>query len=168
VGAPLQRLLRASRALWLSRRYAEAEAGGDAREQGEEEWDLARVRRRLERSLVQAGLLERRARWLCLLGECDLAFREKNMARPRAFTIVGGEIAARRELSELSELTGLPEHPLGTRRARQRGFDAARYDRLRVLATELVRVQGEGGDVALRLGRRVFTGPRLAQLMRLV
>ncbi len=164
VGTPLRRLLGAARALWMSRRSYEAEADAE----GEEEWDLARVRRRLERNLVQAGLLERRARWLCLLSECELAFREKGMRRPRAFTIVGGEIIRRRELSELSELHTAPAHPLGTRRARQQGFDAARYDRLRVLATELMRVQGEGGEVVVRLGRRAFAGPQLARLMRLV
>jgi hypothetical protein len=45
-------------------------------------------------------------------------------------------------------------------------FDAARYDRLRVLATELARVQGEGGELAIRLGRHVLSGARLLRLMR--
>ena len=163
-GAPLQRVLHASRNLWLSRRYAEVES----EQESEEEWDLARVRRRLERSLVHAGLLERRARWLCLLSESEVAFREKIMPNPRAFSIVQGEIVHRRELAEMAELGPLPRHPLGPRRARQLGFDAARYDRLRVLATELVRVLNEGGEVALRFGGRTLHGAQLAQLMRLV
>ena len=164
VGSSLLRLLLAARFLWLSRRYAEPEAEVER----EEEWDLARVRRRLERNLMQAGLLERRARWLCLLSECEVAFREKGMRRPRAFTITQGDLVQRRELSEMAELGALPGHRLGGRRARQQGFDAARYDRLRVLATELMRVQGEGGEVAVRFGQRVYGGAQLARLTRLV
>jgi DNA polymerase-3 subunit epsilon len=163
-GAPLLRVLRASRTLWLARRYTETEAESE----GEEEWSLSRVHRRLARNLVQAGLLERRARWLCLLSECELAFREKNMPRLRALTVVRGQIVLRREISELAELSLTSAHPLGARRLRQQGFDAGRYDRLRVLATELARVQSEGGEVALRWGRRVYQGARLAHLMRLV
>lgn len=164
VGTPVQRLLGVARSLWMSRRASEPEEEVER----EEEWDLARVRRRLERNLVQAGLLERRARWLCLLSECEVAFREKGMPRPLAFTIVRGELTQRRELSDFAELYTVSAHPLGPRRARQGGFDAARYDRLRVLATELARVQSEGGEVVLRLGRRAYGGARLAQLMRLV
>jgi hypothetical protein len=163
-GSPLQRLAQASRALWLSRRYAESESELE----GEDEWDLARVRRRLERNLVQAGLLERRARWLCLLAESEVAFREKGMAQPRAFSITGGEIISRRELTSIAELREAQAHPLGARRVRQEGFDAARYDRLRILATELVRVQHEGGELAVRWGSKVFAGERLGRLLRLV
>jgi hypothetical protein len=163
-GSPLRRLAQASRTLWLSRRHAESESELE----GEDEWDLARVRRRLERNLVQAGLLERRARWLCMLAESEVCFREKGMARPRAFSIVGGEIISRCELSSVTELSSETNHRLGSRRARQEGFDAARYDRLRVLATELARVQQEGGELSIRWGHRTFSGARLAQLMRLV
>jgi len=48
---------------------------------------------------------------------------------------------------------------------RQACFDAAAYDRLRVLGTELRRVQAEGGEAALRVGAHVFAGERLAALM---
>jgi hypothetical protein len=50
-------------------------------------------------------------------------------------------------------------------RDRQLAFDAAAYDRLRVLATELRRVLDEAGQIAIRFGSHVFEGPRLAQLM---
>ena len=164
LGPVLSRLARASRTLWQSRRYAEVESELE----GEGEWDLARVRRRLERNLVQAGLLERRARWLCLLSESEVSFREKGMERPRTFSIVGGEIVSRREVASIAETACMPKRRTGARRTRQESFDATRYDRLRVLATELARVQNEGGEVAVRLGARLYTGPRLAQLMRLV
>ena len=46
------------------------------------------------------------------------------------------------------------------------GCDAASYDRLRVLATELRRVLDDGGEVALRIGTHVLTGERLRAMMR--
>jgi hypothetical protein len=49
---------------------------------------------------------------------------------------------------------------------RQRAFDAASYDRLRVLATELRRVSDEGGELAVRIGAHVFAGERLRALTR--
>ncbi|MBX3232166.1 MAG: hypothetical protein KIT84_19375 [Labilithrix sp.] len=42
-----------------------------------------------------------------------------------------------------------------SRRARIAAFDASRYDRLRVLATELRRVAKEGGAAEVRVGRHV-------------
>jgi hypothetical protein len=41
-------------------------------------------------------------------------------------------------------------------RERQARFDAATYDRLRVLTTELRRVVKEGGDASVRIGGHVL------------
>ncbi|MFT3926703.1 MAG: GIY-YIG nuclease family protein [Myxococcales bacterium] len=111
-GPPLTRVLQASRALWLTRRYAELESDSD--EETDELWDLARVRRRLERGLVHSGLLERRARWLCLLSECDLAFRERGMPQPRALSMRAGEITSLGELSSLVDSRGPASSWVGT------------------------------------------------------
>jgi DNA polymerase-3 subunit epsilon len=153
----------ASRALWRSRGRQEIESTtpDDA---PPDHWDLARVRRRLERSLVQCGLLIRRARFLCLLADADVAYLEKGMPRARALIVERGEIRALRDLDDVAAIRGLPERRMRLLQERQLAFDAAAYDRLRVLATELRRVLDEDGQVAIRFGSHVFEGSRLAQL----
>src|SRR5262249_44635321 len=133
-------------------------------------WDLARVRRRLERGLVQAGLLARRARWLCLLADATVAFREPERKHDgaRCLVVSSAEIVERCELSTVSDLMGLPARFPRARRERQLSFDAAAYDRLRTLSTELSRVHGEGGDVAVRIGLHRLAGECLAKVLRLV
>jgi DNA polymerase-3 subunit epsilon len=159
---PARRVERASRKLWLARgrKEPEVEAAEDA-----PLWDLARVRRRLERGLVQAGLLQRRTRWLRMLGEADIAYRERGMDKPRALIVERGELVALRDLESLSfeALPARKPHVLRTT-----SYDAASYDRLRVLATELRRVQDDGGELALRFGGHAFYGARLDALLRMV
>jgi DNA polymerase-3 subunit epsilon len=131
-------------------------------------WDLARIRRRLERSLVGGGLLIRRARWLCLLADADVAYRERDMPSARVIVLSRGDFADMRDLPDLGALSSLPARRMPSLRERQLSFDAAAYDRLRVLTTELRRVLDEGGELALRFGHRGFTGPRLLRLMAAV
>jgi DNA polymerase-3 subunit epsilon len=160
------RVERAARALWLLRGRAEPEA---AEELAPGEWDLARVIRRLERCLTHSGLLVRRARWLGLLAHADVAFREPTMQRARAFVLEAARIIERRDLVGIADLAAsVAVRRLPARRERQACFDALAYDRIRVLATELNRIHEGGGEVAIRLGRRVIDGARLAQLMRWV
>jgi hypothetical protein len=49
-------------------------------------------------------------------------------------------------------------------------FDRARYDRLRILTTELKRIVRDGGEVSLwLLGRGIpLVGPRLRAVLQLV
>ena len=171
--AAAQRLTRASRALWLLRGRTEPDpepgdiGAGDSAPAGPSEWDLARVRRRLERNLVQTGLLMRRARFLCLLAEATVAFRERDMTMARGLVISAGEICERRELEDVMTIAAwpCPAPALRSYRERQACFDATVYDRLRVLLTEIHRVQGEGGEAALRVGVHAFAPDRLARLM---
>ncbi|HEX5659155.1 MAG TPA: GIY-YIG nuclease family protein [Polyangiales bacterium] len=161
--APARRVDRAARNLWLARgrKEPEVEAVEDA-----PLWDLARVRRRLERALVQTGLLLRRTRWLRMLGEADIAYRERGMPQARALIVAGGEIVAQQDLESLAALDTLPvRRPQVLRSTR---YDAASYDRLRVLATELRRVQDDGGELALRFASHAFHGARLDALLRMV
>ena len=72
----------------------------------------------------------RRARLLCLLADARVTFRENGRER------------------RLGE-RGVKARP---RHERQLGFDARRYDRMRVLATELRRVHLEGGFVEIEIG----------------
>ncbi|MES1204578.1 MAG: GIY-YIG nuclease family protein [Pseudomonadota bacterium] len=166
-----ERLAHASRALWLLRGRAEPDAPADDAAAGPADWDLARVRRRLERNLVQTGLLMRRARFLCLLSDATVSFRERDMPGARALTIAAGDIRDRRDLQDVTTIfreTGAPALFPRPHHERQACFDAAVYDRLRVLLTELHRVRQENGEVALRIGAHTFPSDRLARLMRTI
>jgi DNA polymerase-3 subunit epsilon len=155
----------ASLALWTLRGRTEIESAED---RPPELWDLARVRRRLERALVQCGLLMRRSRWLCLLADADIAFREAARPSARALVMSGGQVVARHDLEHVGALPQLPVRRPRPRMERLALFDAAAYDRLRVLATELRRVHDEAGELTLRFGAHVFTGERLAKLISAV
>jgi DNA polymerase-3 subunit epsilon len=155
----------ASRVLWFGQGRSEAEPSEDA---APDAWDLARVLRRLERSLIQTGLLVRRARFLCLLADADVAFRERSMQAARGLVLARGQIVEHHALARVDDLALLPERALPSRHERQACFDAITYDRLRVLTTELNRIQTEGGELALRFGRRNLQGERLIALMRWV
>lgn len=169
--SPARRVACASRALWLARGRSEAEAAqldAGADEAPPPVWDLARVLRRLERNLVQTGLLMRRARWLSLLADADIAYSERDMPHARALLVARGEVIEGRDLLTVSALHTIPTRRAGTRRARQACFDAPTYDRLRVLATELRRVLDDGGEVAVRVSRHWFSGERLHALTRAI
>jgi DNA polymerase III subunit epsilon len=163
----LRRILRAALALWLERgrNEPEAEAVEDA---APDTWDLARVRRRLERNLVQSGLLYRRSRCLCLLADSTVGFREPGAARARALVFSAGQVTERHELVDLAGIAALPLQSLRPRATRGLNFDAATYDRLRVLLTELHRLREGGGELSLRVGKHNLAGPALMGLLRLV
>lgn len=158
---PARRVIAAARAVWLARGRSEPDAAND--DASPDQWDLARVRRRLERSLVQTGLLLRRARFLRLLAESQLAFRERGMTSARLATVAGAQIAS---FEALPNAEALAELPNSLRRSTLESFDAAAYDRLRVLTTELLRVLNEGGEVALRFGRHYFSSAQVAGFFR--
>ena len=103
--SPRLRVLRAARGLWLERGRAEPDASSE--DAAPDLWDLRRVRRRLERNLVQAGLLIRRAHFLCLLTDASLAFREKDMASARLLVVSAAQIVASHDIDAVSEVTGL-------------------------------------------------------------
>jgi hypothetical protein len=102
----------------------------EERAEHDSRWTVERIRRHLARTLAGESLLVRRARLLNLLADARVTFRENGQDRR------------------------LGEGPLRprSRSERQQTFDAKAYDRLRVLATELRRVQLEGGFVEIRVG----------------
>jgi hypothetical protein len=157
-----RRVAAAARALWIARGRSEVEAASE--DAAPDHWDLARVRRRLERGLVQSGLLVRRASWLRLLTHADVAYRERGMSHARALQFSHGRILAQHDLTQLAALAELADRRPSASQVHA-CFDAATYDRLRVLATELARVQHEGGEVALRFGAHLFAGERLVKLL---
>lgn len=136
--APMLALLRAARDVSEERGEEEEEVEAAA-----ERWDPARVARRLDRSLARGAELVRRARRLCILADAVVTFREADDVRRRVLVVRGAEI-----VSAGADAPG-ERLPASTWHARRACFDRARYDRLRVLATELARVSREGGDVAV-------------------
>jgi hypothetical protein len=113
------------------------------------------VRRRLVRNLVQAHRLLGRALALGLLADADVAFHEPGAASARLLRLSCGELLEQRDLSRAHDLAALPPRVVTPRKQRLSAFDAAHYDRLRVIATELQRILGEGGEVHVRVGKHL-------------
>jgi DNA polymerase-3 subunit epsilon len=164
-GHAAQRVSRVARAIWIARGRTEKDSSPE--DAPPDHWDLARVRRRLERSLVNGGLVLRRARLLRLLADCTLGYRERGMTQARALVIERADIIERIDLASL-DLTTLPARKPLSLSERRRCFDAASYDRLRVLVTEIRRVEQEGGELALCIGHHHWNHAQLLSLLQAV
>jgi DNA polymerase III epsilon subunit-like protein len=129
-------------------------------------WDAPRVCRHLERAISQAYRVLRRSSWLCLLAESSVAYREAGAVSGRYLRITGAEIS---DAGDLEAGTTLPAPTRPPRRELQAAFDAARYDSLRILTTELKRILKSGGEAKVRLSRsRLLQGAALERLLRVV
>jgi DNA polymerase III epsilon subunit-like protein len=130
-------------------------------------WDEERVGRHLERAVMNGHRLLARARWLCLLGDSGVVFREPGSASVRALELRAAELVFVRDFDAGEPPSPPPE--LAPLRERQARFDRLRYDRLRTLTTELDRILRDGGDVEVRAVRgRVWSGAALRQILRWV
>lgn len=116
-------------------------------------WDAPRVARHVERALVQAYRTYRRAHWLGLLHDSDVLYREPNATRTRLLKVRDGAVLAAEDAPSDAVLEGAPGERLRPIR-REAVFDRAKYERLRVLTTELKRIVRDGGFVAVRWGPR--------------
>jgi DNA polymerase-3 subunit epsilon len=168
-------LLRLGARLWAERRDAaaasvatdapEAETAAELRRSPS--WDAERVALALEETVLRAAHAVRRGRWLVRLSECALAWAEADEpGRCRLLVIAGGEVVERSWLEPGAPLPLPPGHarPLVARRA---AFDLARFDRLRVLTTELRMLAAGAPSVELRFGPRVrLSQPRLRSVLR--
>lgn len=149
--APRRRVLNLARRLLVAGVAPEPENGAAAVPDAAEmrTWDAPRVARHVERALVQAYRAYRRAHWLALLHDSDVIYREPGTERMRLLEVRGGEIVAARDLAA--------EHAPSERLrpallAWRTSFDRAKYERLRVLTTELKRILRDGGSVSLCWG----------------
>jgi DNA polymerase III subunit epsilon len=120
-------------------------------EQNDRTWDPPRVARHLERAAAQAYRAYRRTRWLKLLGDAEVVYREPGATRTRRLRLRGGQISAAGQDEPLAMLAA-PAHA---------AFDRACYDRLRILTTELKRIARDGGDVVVRVQAGRALPPRL-------
>jgi DNA polymerase III epsilon subunit-like protein len=139
LGSPRLNALKLARNLLLS-----APSKEDSEAEKPEGWDAERVARHIERAAARAYQSYRRARWLKLLHDCDISYREPEAATAYELKIRGGLL--------LSAPGCITPHS-GT--AAQ--LDRAKYDWLRVLTSELKRIARDGGEVSVRLvgGRRI-------------
>jgi len=153
-------LLTLGTALWAARLEATAEPeqddldAGAAEEEEDEEWEWTpeRVAAAIEWQAVHGAHLVRRARWLVLSSECSLCWKAPDRRqRRRLLTVERGDLAGVGELRR-GESLPIPSGWHRSVRARQRFLDAAAYDRLRVLTTEIRRLVAENRAPRLRLG----------------
>jgi DNA polymerase-3 subunit epsilon len=128
-------------------------------------WAAEHVQLSLEWLALRAALAVRRAAWLTRLVEAAVVWSELGVEGARLLLIENGEIAIRTTV----EPDGMPPIPPGHRRpraARQEALTLARFDRLRVLTTELKRLVSDGAPVALRFGPAPpLAGTRLARAL---
>jgi DNA polymerase-3 subunit epsilon len=131
----------------------------DEEEEREERFrDPADVAAALESAVRHGAHLVRRARWLCRLCDASLVWRPFGSDRRRLLVLERGRVR------RVEDGADPPRGSLRNALARRRCFDAATYDRLRVLTTELRRVVAENRIVELRLGpHRRLDGPALAR-----
>ncbi|OFW11827.1 MAG: hypothetical protein A3H96_27270 [Acidobacteria bacterium RIFCSPLOWO2_02_FULL_67_36] len=112
-------------------------------------WTPETAQAALERLVIRASLARRRARWLTRLVDATVLWSEPGEASARLLIIDNGEIAFRGAAG--ANMT--PPIPAGHRRpiaSRHQAFTIARFDRLRVLTTELKRLVAAEASVAVR------------------
>jgi DNA polymerase III subunit epsilon len=166
-GAGARTLLRLGTRLWREgRRDRDADVDGAAgSDRRVSEWTPELVQLALERLALRAALARRRALWLVRLVDATVVWRERGGAGARLLIVDNGEITAR----AAGEHDTVPPVPAGCRRSlaeRQQTFSVARFDRLRVLTTELRQLARDGGSVSLRFGvQPALAGARLASVL---
>jgi DNA polymerase-3 subunit epsilon len=158
---------RLGRALWTTLRHDRAEEDAPpARERGARAWDPDRVVQALESTVARATHAARRARWLLRFVECSLRWSEPGASASRLLELERGQVVERAWVAIDAPLPGPRGHGPG-RLERQRGFDLATYDRLRVLVTELRALAPRVPHLELRLGPHVrLSRPRLLEVLR--
>lgn len=163
---PLQSVMALGKRLWSLHLAGELELDGDPDEE-DKSWDPDRVARHLLRVTLYGGQLLRRSRWLVLLHDASVAWREDTSSdeRRRLLIVADGEVVER---GHLGPGAALPKPASRERSQILQSFDIARYDRLRVLSTELKRVMHQSGAAAVRLPRGTLFGPALAGVLEVV
>jgi DNA polymerase-3 subunit epsilon len=119
-------------------------------------WTPDRVQLALEWLVLRAAHARRRARWLTRMVDAAIVWSEPGTDGARLIVIENGEIIIRESIEAGPDTGTAPPIPPGAARstsARHEGFTIARFDRLRVLTTELKRLVAEGAPVSVRFSR---------------
>lgn len=178
---PLTGVMSLGRAFHLKRLEelaAQAELGNENDEPMEEEetveepaewvWTPEAVSRALESILRRAALMIRRSRWFCLLSESTLAWNTGPTSgeHRRLLILRGGCVVHRENTSQEKDLPTPPgfQRPMPVR---QKSFDIAAYDRMRILTTELRRLAADNRqrEISLKVNRDRILGKE--QLIKL-
>lgn len=160
------RLLRLGTRLWREgRRDRELDVDGDDSPELEAAWTAEQVQAALERLARRAALARRRSKWLTRLMDVAVVWSEPGSTDPRLLVIECGDLTSCEPVGE-----GVPVPvPPGAHRStasRRRGITVARFDRLRVLTTELKRLVSAGAPVSLRFDAAPpLTEARLARVL---
>jgi DNA polymerase III subunit epsilon len=164
---PLRRIMTASKHMWRLLLAGDLQLDSDPEEDPDRGWDPERVARHLARVTVQSGQLLRRSRWLCVLSDAAIAWQEpSHMDEGRRLLLFGeGEIVEQGYLAGEAPLPGRARRDV---REVQAAFDIARYDRLRVVSTELKRVAVQGEAMVRTSSGAVIAGAKLARLLEWV
>ena len=120
-------------------------------------WTPELVQRSLEWLALRAALARRRATWMTRLVDASIAWTEPGHARRRLIVIENGEVVVKADIGSDTPPPVPPGHARPVA-ARREAFTLERFDRLRVLSTEVKRLVETAAPVALRLG----VGPPLA------
>ena len=128
-------------------------------------WTPELVQRALEWLAVRAALARRRATWITRLVDASLIWTEPGHARARLIVIESGEVVVKADVDAGTPPPVPPGHARPVA-ARREAFTVERFDRLRVLSTELKRLAGAAAPVALRFGvAPPLAGTRLASVL---
>ena len=128
-------------------------------------WTPPQVATEIEGLALQCAHAIRRARWLTALVESTVTFHEPPAAGARLLVIRDGEII-RREHVEPDVVPPGPDFYRRSRAERHANFTIARFDRLRVLTTELKRLVAKGNPACVRLApRAVLSGERIVRIL---
>lgn len=149
----------ARRFLWNRGSKAQDEPDEPEAENKTQTWDPERVARHLERATAQAYQTYRRARWLRLIHDSNIEYREPGGTAKRFLIVRDGT---------LIEASDSPPSTARVHRSRAPSFDRTKYDRLRILTTELKRIARDGGEVAIGWGTRPIPRFLLVGILRAV
>jgi DNA polymerase-3 subunit epsilon len=151
-----EQLLRLGTRLWREGRR-DHDADEDEESRAITTWTPELVQRSLEWLALRAALARRRAIWLTRLVDASVVWTEPGTTGARLIVVESGEVVLRCDVGTNAP----PPVPAGYARpilARREVFTVPRFDRLRVLSTELKRLVAAGAPVAVRLS----IGPPLA------
>jgi DNA polymerase III subunit epsilon len=166
---PHERLLRLGTRLWRDgRRDHDVDSDEDPRGTTTVRMTPELVQRALEWVALRGALARRRAMWLTRLVDSSVVWTEPGTARARLIVIENGDVVLNADV----DAAATPPTPPGYARpvaARREAFTLERFDRLRVLTTELKRLAAARAPVALRLGVAVpLRQARLASVLQWV
>lgn len=162
----LRGMLRLGHVLWPRDRDRGDDDERNDDERGDDRWRPETVADMIEDRWIRAAHAIRQARWLAVVSETSIAWRDAE--RQRCLLLERGALESRGWL----EADDAPPCPPGAGRsahARLASFDVTVRDRLRVLTTELRRLHDDGADPRIRTGPgSVVGGAALGRLLRWV